>query len=239
MRRWSQKIKISGDWIMYSADPRDSNLHRNPDAAQFEEKTQRILKQIAGNAVGKILLDAFTGPPPAPHDVTIRPVSRDAIFRQGAIANFEEKANETDDEHANVGSDVTIWFNTDGPTVSGHVFRSDDTLVHEIVHALRQVRGRWRNMGNASYDSREELFATMITNIYASSDKRNQDMRGSHSRAFVPMTQTPDAFMSQWNHEILDFRTYMDDIYSSIARLQVAQAAWNPLRLYEILFWSR
>ena len=86
------------------------------------------------------------------------------------------------------------------------------------------------------WDNREEMYASMVTNIYASRGSRNADMRSTHGAAFVPMQLTPEQFRQQFFNEILEFRSSMFDIYSSIAALQVN---WNPLAVFESRFWIR
>jgi len=236
MRFWGPNIKISGEWIIDSPDLNDDNARTNPNAAQFERETQDLLRNISGNPVGRPVLDAFTK---ASHAVTIRPITARAIRKTHAAPIFEDKALETNIGSPNApgpGSDATIWFNTGGVSVSGHFYRSDDSLLHESVHALRQVRGLWRALLLPGWDNREELFAAMVTNIYASKDRRNSDMRSSHASAFQPMQQTDVQFKRQYSYEILDLRSSMWDIYSTIAALQ---GCWNPLAVFEAGFWRR
>jgi hypothetical protein len=234
MRFWGPNIKISGEWIMTS--PNDDNLSANQKRAadDFEKQAQDILRDISRNDVGKPVLDAFTK---ASHAVTIRPLAANAVTKMGAQATFGDSANETDTgapSAPGAGSDSTIWFYTSSVNIAGHLYRSDDSLIHESFHSLRQARGRWRATHQPGWGNREELYATMITNIYASKDGRNSDMRGSHGFAFVAMTLTDEQFSQQYHNEILDFRTNTLDIYQIISDIQ---GCWNPLRVFETRFW--
>ena len=238
MRYWGPNIRISGEWIMYSPDKNDDNLRANPaaNAAQFEKDTQDMLRQLSTNAVAKPILDAFT---PASHSVTIRPVTPNAVRKMGSSADFLDKALQTDWGSPGApgpGSHATLWFYTGTVNLWGHLYRGDDSLLHELVHALRQVRGLWRPTPLTGWDSREELYAAMVTNIFVSRAGRPADMRGSHAIVFIAMTQTDDQFQQQYRNEILDFRTYMLDIYNSLAGVQTA---WNPLKVFEDRFWIR
>jgi NleD-like pathogen effector protein (putative zinc metallopeptidase) len=236
MRFWGPNIQISGEWIMYSPSPNDDNARRNPGAAQYEESTQNILRDISRNVAGRTVLDAFTR---SSRSVTIRPLTAGAAEKAQSGAIFPEKAHETDigsPSQPGPGSDSTIWFNPGSISILGHLYRADDTLLHESIHSLRQVRGRWRADFLAGWDNREELYATMLTNIYASSSGRNADMRGNHAKNFVPMQMTDSQFRQQFNAEITDFRTQMFDVYDRIAAMPTG---WNPLRVFESTFWNR
>jgi len=236
MRFWGPNIKISGEWIMYSPSQNDNNARRNPDAAQYEEITQNVLRNISQNVAGKTVLDAFTR---SSHSVTIRPLAPAAAEKAQSGAIFPEKAQETDvgsPSQPGPGSDSTIWFNPGSINIGGHFYRVNDTLLHESIHALRQVRGIWRAVPLAGWDNREELYATILTNIYASSSGRNADMRGNHARNFGPMQMTDSQFRQQFNFEILDFRSQMFDLYERIAAMRTG---WNPLRVFESTLWNR
>lgn len=236
MRYWDKNIKISGEWIMYSSNQNDDNARANPNANQFEIQTQDILRNISVNAVGKAVLDSFQT---SPNGVTIRPLAQQAVRKMRAGPTFPENARETDigsPSRPGPGSSSTIWFSPGGVNVGGHFYRSDDSLLHESFHALRQVRGLWRAVPLPGWDNREEMYATMVTNIYASSTGRNLDIRSSHSSIFSVMQQTGIQFSRQFNDELLDFRTSMLDIHQ---RITAVKTNWNPLAEFESRFWNR
>ena len=236
MRFWGPNIQIDGEWIMYSPSQTNNSASRNPDAAHYEEITQNVLRDISHNVAGMTVLDAFTG---SSRSVTIRPLSPVAAEKAHSEAISPEKAHETDvgsPSQPGPGSHSTIWFNPGSISIGGHLYRADDTLLHESIHALRQVRGRWRAVPLAGWDNREELYATMLTNIYASSSGRNADMRDSHAKIFAPMQKTDSQFRQQFNAEILDFRSQMYDVYERIAAMRTG---WNPLRVFESMYWNR
>jgi hypothetical protein len=236
MRFWGPNIQISGEWIIDSPNQNNDNARANSNAAQFEKETQDMLRTMSINPVAKPVLDAFTN---ASHAVTIRPLAPGAFRKAHAAPINADRAFETDlgsPSAPGSGSPSTVWLYPGGVTVGGHFYRTDDSLLHESFHALRQVRGRWRAVPLVGWDNREELYAVMVTNIYASRDNRNADMRGSHAATFVPMQLTPDQFRLQFRNEILDFRTSMFDVYSTIAAVQ---ATWNPLAVFEDRFWIR
>jgi hypothetical protein len=235
MRYWGPNIKISGDWLMDSPDRNNDNARSNPNADQFEKQTQDVLRDISLNAVGKPVLDAFTT---AKHAVTIRPLTANAVGKMRSGPIFEDKALQTNigsPGAAGPGSDCTVWFYGGGVSVRGHLYRSDDSLLHESFHALRQARGHWRAVHMNGWDNREELYATIVTNIFASKAKRNSDMRASHSPVFTLMQQTDGQFSTEYFSEILDLRSSMLDMFPTLAAIK---DCWNPLRVFEDNFWN-
>jgi hypothetical protein len=235
MRYWGKNIAITGDWMMASSARDDDNLSPNPDARGFEERMQSVFRLVQSNPVGEIVLNALNA---APHSVSVRPVAEGAVNKLSARPISDDNALETDKgspSAAGRGSDVVIWFKSTAVTIGGHVYRADDGLLHECVHALRQARGRWRATALAGWDNQEEMYASMIANIYASSDNRNGDMRSTHAKAFSAMNQSEFDFQAQFHSQILDFRTAMYDVYD---RLASVKASWNPLTRFENMFWG-
>jgi hypothetical protein len=59
---------------------------------------------------------------------------------------------------------------------------ADDTLVHELTHALRIVRGQLHNVParNKGYDNQEEFFAAVVQNTYASERGKTVLSAGHH-----------------------------------------------------------
>jgi len=59
---------------------------------------------------------------------------------------------------------------------------ADDTLVHELTHALRMLRGQFRTepTRNKGYDNQEEFFAAVVQNTYASERKKTVLTAGHH-----------------------------------------------------------
>lgn len=54
-----------------------------------------------------------------------------------------------------------------------------------MVHASRAIRGlRQPDYRIVGWDSVEDLYAIMLTNIYVSNNNRNADLRGDHSLPF-------------------------------------------------------
>ena len=67
----------------------------------------------------------------------------------------------------------------------------DGALLHELVHAMRQVLGQLKHAPSAEsgYGDEEEFFATLITNIYLS------ESGTSHLPANLLTSELPDCFL--------------------------------------------
>jgi hypothetical protein len=64
----------------------------------------------------------------------------------------------------------------------------DDTLVHELVHALRDMRGQSLQIPTRSkeYDNEEEFFAILVQNVYASEKGMTIFRQDHHGHAALP-----------------------------------------------------
>jgi len=150
------------------------------------------------------------------------------------------------------GSFVDIWYNPDtfetytaksdieqiktvtiagrkARLISNH-FQADDALFHELVHALRGLRGFINTRPGGPFDNREDLYAIMLTNIYLSAAGRNADRRGSHAARWEPLPPkyAADAlnFYNDATGDIADLFSEMPTLCGSIALLT---GVWNPL----------
>jgi hypothetical protein len=145
------------------------------------------------------------------------------------------------------GSDVTIHFTPNamrrtacdlGPYAS----QSDELLVHEFVHALRQMHGN-QNMvptENAlrDYDYEEDFLAIVITNIYISAKVAAPDnirLRASHHSytALPAKLSTSEGFLSEPENLQMVVKHYLEEVvlYQDLA---LVDCAFNPIR--ELVF---
>jgi hypothetical protein len=239
MRYWGPNIKISGNQLYSSNDPQYVSGRTNRGAEDFEVQVQDLLRNIARNPVGKVLLGAINA---APESVTFRALDPEVAAREGpsCAALWTDVAGEGSLGYHGSGSPAFIVLDPHDFFWQGYRYRAIDTLFHESVHALRQMRGRWRpNPGNTSldaairmsfYGNAEEQLAIMLTNIFASVELRNGDMRATHSKNFMPETLSDEEYYHRYHDEILDFRYKMSDLYQPISQLPTG---WNPLRIAE------
>jgi len=239
MRYWGPNIKISGNQLYSSNDPQYVSGRTNPGAGDFEIQVQDLLRDIERNPVGKVLLNALNR---APESVTIRALDPAVAARDGpsCAALWPDVAGEGSMGYHGSGSPAFIVLDPHDFFWQGHRYRAIDSLFHESVHALRQMRGRWQpRSGGTSldaailmsiYGNTEEQLAVMLTNIYDSVELRNADMRATHSKNFLPETLSDEDYYHRYHDEILSFRYKMSDLYEPLSKLATG---WNPLRVCE------
>lgn len=250
-RFWGTNIVIEGSTIKERFEDPLANLYptgegpprfvthdtSNPQAGTFEVATQDVVRQISKTSVGGILIqqvNAWTS-----RTVTIRPLNAVAVDLTGADADDGQAARTR-----GTGSNVTIWYdpatwsNTNakvGIDPANH-YRADDILFHELIHALRMMKGLWNPVRIVNWDNVEDLFAIMLTNIYLSSNNRNSDLRGDHQKLYHPLPNSllrPSERQSDQTF-YLQNDTYIDGLRHSMpeicAPITAINCNWNPLK---------
>lgn len=108
-------------------------------------------------------------------------------------------------------------------------FDVDDTLLHELVHALRLVRGLMcrQPLGDGWEDS-EEFLAVMITNMYLSEKGKHYALRGDYGRTFKPLA-SPGSFAFGYKELLKQFRDEMPEL---ARKLESVNCKFNPVRDY-------
>jgi Effector protein len=136
------------------------------------------------------------------------------------------------------GSDVTIHFDPDAYFRSkcdqeGPGSASDEVLLHEMVHALREMQGQ-RNpipTENAGYDNDEEFLAVVVTNVYMSS-KGASLLRADHAsyRPLKPPLTTSQGFLADPDNLKLMkiYNLIWESTFADLALLGSQQ--FNPFR---------
>ena len=115
-------------------------------------------------------------------------------------------------------------------------YRPDDILFHELVHALRTMRGLWNPVRIVNWDNIEDLFAITLTNIYLSRNNRSNDMRGDHQRLYRPLPNSllPPGMRQSDQAFYLQNASYIDGLSQSMLELCAPTTAinfsWNPPR---------
>jgi hypothetical protein len=73
---------------------------------------------------------------------------------------------------------------------------ADDTLVHELTHALREMKGQLHQIPTRTqgYDNQEEFFAAVVQNTYASERKKTVLSAGHHGGKLGPEMATSAGF---------------------------------------------
>lgn len=100
-----------------------------------------------------------------------------------------------------------------------------EMLLHELVHALREMSGRENTLPmGRGFDTREEFFAILVTNIYSSERGRFRPLRADHGRGNLvdPQVWRDDAEIQTL---ILNFSYSNPSLTHRLARVQTA---FNP-----------
>jgi hypothetical protein len=135
------------------------------------------------------------------------------------------------------------------PIDPGYLVNCDDVLLHEMVHAVRLMRGFWRSGQTMThFDSVEDFYAVLIANMYLSEIGREVALRSDHNILFHPLRQIAPAVWldpravvrlpvrnrtGPWDdHEYqLDLlRQEMPDLYLGLASVP---CRWNPVRAHQ------
>jgi hypothetical protein len=133
------------------------------------------------------------------------------------------------------GSDIVLryaaqdWVNTAG--LPGG--RPEEVLLHEMIHGLRQQRGVMQctalpTLPNQTYDTVEELFAILVTNIYRS-ECGYLMLRADHHglKQLEPPLDLDEKFYAKWKLPIDMLVKEMPDLCTHLA---VVKSMFNPLR---------
>lgn len=149
-----------------------------------------------------------------------------------------------------------MWGKRGSAHLTGPGSEPDEVLLHELVHAGRELKGveSTRAVGNNDvdllYENEEEFVAIVITNIYLS-EKKQTRLRGTH--AFndkkvhgavvgLEMDSLPDPkhFLLNAQGTTLEPSELMEKIryrqpslWQALVRIKPADAAFNPVRDWE------
>jgi hypothetical protein len=89
------------------------------------------------------------------------------------------------------GTARSAWFNMTGTFPADPGQDPAEILLHELVHALRMMAGRMDYVAlGHRFDTREEFFAILVTNMYSSERGPFRPLRADHSRGNLADPQT-------------------------------------------------
>ncbi|MGC2657904.1 MAG: M91 family zinc metallopeptidase [Bryobacteraceae bacterium] len=131
------------------------------------------------------------------------------------------------------GSNTIVRFSsttfTGAGAPTGPGTSPDEILLHEMIHALRQMQGRMVResvAGNPGMDNYEEFAAITISNIYRS-EKGNTTLRADHW-GFNPLTG-PTVASSVFKSTYLSYLAHMNIEQPRVCQnLRQAKCAFNP-----------
>jgi hypothetical protein len=250
-RYWGKNIVIDGSTIreefedpLPTLGPPNMVVHdsTNPKAPVYEYETQEVLRQIERTTIGEMLIRQVNS---SPHTLTIRALNeRASLDRTRTIWADESASGQRMASRGGGGTDVTMWYEPAAwshPSAKRSIdpanhFHADDVLFHELVHALRMMRGLMDLSKIRDWDNIEDLLAIMLTNIYNSSNNRNNDLRGDHNVPFRVLGNSPlrpkeqideGGFYARFSTDIDRLRFSLPDLCLGISRVS---CRWNPLR---------
>lgn len=143
----------------------ENNLYKE-EIEKFESEVEACLRVVAGNPVGRMVLGLLN---PA-NTVWIVPKSDDDLKRC-----FCAQTNPLDYQ-IQPGGNVGRGVGSGDTVITFRKELGDDTLLHELVHAYRYSRKKFKVLPLKPGQSSEEFFAHQMENIYLSHAKRPMTM---------------------------------------------------------------
>jgi len=100
-----------------------------------------------------------------------------------------------------------------------------EVLLHELVHALRQMSGLLDPYPmERGFDTQEEFFAVLVTNIYTSERGRFRQLRGDHGNLALV---EPQEWATDREYRALTYAVVISQP-SLVRRLARVRAPFNP-----------
>jgi hypothetical protein len=213
------------------------------DADDYERETLETLQLLATSRTGRALFWAIRAA--WPRCVLIRPVTEidraTSFFRTPSAEAWNAMSGHpiTSNHGFPANSLVNFtpgWLDKSNRAPPG--MRSDEVLLHELVHSLRHLTGlsSIQPMGDG-FDSVEEFMAILVSNIFASEVDR--PLRGGHhavlalqGRAFTlpldPTLHDPRVFLSHSNFRQLVEQFVREHLILSFILAMMADIQFNP-----------
>jgi len=203
----------------------DLNPKYRREIDDYEDEVKRVLTTISHTSIGAMVLNA------------INPASKVWIIP----ALWTTPKAITDQTTVAEGGGIRIQFNpkpfrrtTEAPTVVAD--GREDTLLHELVHAMRFSTNRFfrkpiYGARQANFPDSEEFIATQIQNIYRGSRKMNDLYDPYKGEVYMRKSK-----MYEWlaeDAELVMFLKYFLDT-EPVAKSSIAlkQPEYNPFRDY-------
>jgi len=116
----------------------------------------------------------------------------------------------------------------------------DEILMHEMVHAVRQLRGLMHCAPMyGDYDTQEEFFALVVANIYIACKTPapgDTSLLRSNHHGFGPITGSAAGWLDSHRRNRVylgQMRREMSDFWGNLSRIPVGQCWFNPVRQVE------
>jgi hypothetical protein len=244
MRYWGENIEIDGTF--YNTDAGKQLIPNAAEMAQlqatgnfymyegnaetYEETVQNMMRDIEANQVGKILMLAINQ---TSSKLRIIPLTSKEQFQLGRIPCA--RPIPTADRK---GTECVIWFEPWSRMLNqltGVGNSPYQVLVHELHHALRQMRGKWHSAARlgafsnpVAFPNAEELFSVTIENIFLSSMGQPHRMLGSYNQGAPLGNRTDINFYNEYRKE---FEVWCGDLPDVKGQLERVYGIWNPIRV--------
>jgi hypothetical protein len=182
------------------------------------------------------------------HRQDVVPLGMTVLDSDGAVIKMRGKALKGTGTGADVTVDYTPSMWGPGSKTRGPASDPDEVLLHELIHASRQVKGVSRRREvDGGYDNEEEFIAIMIDNIYLSEKGRTR-LRGTHQSNAKGNHDTlvyPEGFLDNKQglsglppYRIIEFLRFRQPaLYAALAAIQKGNgpghANFNPIRDWE------
>jgi hypothetical protein len=205
---------------------RGQMFHLEGNAAVYEETVQNMLRDISNDPVGQILVDGIHR---TQRKVRIIPLTSNEQVKM----NIRPCANPVG-KVSPKGNECVIWYEPWSRMMG--VFTGVGTspyqvLVHELHHALRQVRGKWANLPPSLFSGfphPEELFSVTIENMYLSSIKQPHRMNANYTEGTPLGNRTDRDWYKQYGNEL---EVWCRDLPDMTVQLERVYGIWNPIRV--------
>ena len=225
------------DWVNYVDNVvRPASFNGPVDIYEYD--TQEVIRAIAGNAVGSIIVGAINAsdrecrviPRDYIDSITGNPAVAKPMDWSGAMGKTGVLCKVMRGGCGPIGTDSIIEFQPYSLRFAGGNAAPDNVLLHEFVHALREMRGKWlTGPAPAGFPNIEELLAVMVENMYLSSMGRNSAIRLNYNN--IPEAGSPAElearFVSRFPVEIGWFVSQLTGVSKQLGSLSVP---FNPLR---------
>jgi hypothetical protein len=229
-------IKLDGAGVI--GDVLAPVFGRSEEALNYEAAVRSVLDKMSKKAggVGLAVLNAL----PKAKDIVIVPYEENGTW--GACNATAGDATILEAGKARVRYSPSTWKvgGVCSTSIGAGIGAGDDEiLLHELLHAYRRVKGSYNKLPftkpDKAYDSNEELFAILITNIYMSENGKTK-LRKDHA-GFTELPAkwaTSQGFLSD-----SDFFNYIEAFWLSDNALTTAvalsTATFNPFKAYKNL----
>jgi hypothetical protein len=211
---------------------------RTDGALTYEASVRAVLDKICQKAggVGQMILNAL----PKGKEIVIVPYEDDGKW--GVCNATASDATILEAGKARVRYSASTWKVGGSCSTSigaGIGAGDDEVLLHELLHAYRKVKGSYNKISFSKpdklYDSNEELFAILISNVYMSDNGKTKFRKDHAGFEELPSKwATSDGFLKD-----SDFFNYIETFWITdnplTASLANSTAAFNPFRSYKAL----